>query len=240
MDQPCPPPGCASTGAGRAPTTTTTARATPVGVALGAFALGSVAQGVPVVIVAVSLDRRGVAATWLAALAVARLAPYLLCSPLAGRVVGRWSPSRVLRGSLLARAGLLLALVVALGGGASPAVLVMTSFAVVAAGTPAYPAVMRLLHDQRAASLGERTVSLAGGIESASFWAGPALGGLLVGCSSVVLVVPVVALAIGASLVRPATAGGAARPSRTSTPTRCPEAVGGRGGTTRRPRRGVS
>jgi MFS family permease len=144
------------------------------------YTLGGVAQGMPALMLALELEGRQAGAGWLAALAIARLAPYVICSPVAGGVLVRVEPRRILLVTSLARAGLAAWLWIAVAAHASPSLLVASLFVLIAAGTPAYPALMRIIHDAVPASSTRRTLALAGGLEAASFVVGPAIGGLLV------------------------------------------------------------
>jgi MFS family permease len=146
---------------------------------LGTFVLGGIAQGAPFVLVAASLERQDAGSGWLAVVAAVRLAPYLVCSPVAGAIAGRYAPQRVFAVSSLARWVVIVALWVALRAGSAPGMLVVLLFVLVAVGTPTFPALMRAVkHTVRPARL-DRASTLAAGLESAAFCAGPALGGLL-------------------------------------------------------------
>jgi MFS family permease len=143
------------------------------------FALGSIAQGAPFVIVAASLERQHVGSGWLAAVAAARLAPYLVCSPVAGAFAGRHEPRNVFVVTGLARGVVIAALSIAVVAGAPAGMLLLLLFVLVAFGTPGFPSLMRVVrHTPPPAQLG-RASTLAAGLESAAFCAGPALGGLL-------------------------------------------------------------
>ena len=146
---------------------------------LTTFVLGSIAQGAPFVLVAAELERRGVGTSWLAAVAAARLAPYLLCSPVAGALAGRYDTRTVFAVTGLARGALIAALWIALRTGSPALVLVSLLFVLVAVGTPTFPALMRAVRHRAPHARLDRTSALAAGLESAAFVAGPALGGLL-------------------------------------------------------------
>ena len=163
-----------------------------VGRSLVVFALGGAAQGVPIVVVLVAIERSGGPA-WLTIAAVARLAPYLMCSPFAGAIAGRFEPRAVFAASGLARGVFAVAIGMAIATDASPAVLAVLLFGVVAAGTPAYPALMRVVCDGATRSL-DRTSTFVAGLESLVFWGGPALGGLLLATGTAG------ALAVGAAV----------------------------------------
>jgi hypothetical protein len=144
------------------------------------YTLGGLAQGVPVMLLALELEGRNAGTGWLAALAIVRLAPYVVCSPVAGAMLARVQPRQVLLVTSLVRGGLAAWLWIAIAADASPTVMVVSLFVLIAAGTPAYPALMRIIHDAVPASSSRRAVALAGGVEAASFVVGPAIGGLLV------------------------------------------------------------
>ena len=143
------------------------------------FVLGSIAQGAPFVLVVAELERRGVGTSWLAAVAAARLTPYLLCSPIAGALAGRYDTRTVFAVTGLARGALIAALWIALRTGSPAPVLVSFLFVLVAVGTPTFPALMRAVRQRTPRTRLDRTSALAAGLESAAFVAGPALGGLL-------------------------------------------------------------
>ncbi len=167
------------------------------------YTLGGLAQGMPTLLLALELEGRQAGAGWLAALAVARLAPYVICSPVAGALLVRVEPRRILLVTSLARAGLAAWLWIAIAADASPTLLVASLFVLIAAGTPAYPALMRIIHDAVPASSSRRTLALAGGLEAASFVVGPAIGGLLVvvGAAGAGLASPILCL-VAAGLTR--------------------------------------
>lgn len=150
-----------------------------VAACLTAFVLGSIAQGAPFVLVAAELERRGVGTGWLAAVAAARLAPYLLCSPIAGALAGRYDTRTVFAVTGVARGSLIAALWIALRTGSPALVLVALLFVLVAVGTPSFPALMRAVRQRSPRARLDRTSAVAAGLESAAFVAGPALGGLL-------------------------------------------------------------
>jgi MFS family permease len=131
-------------------------------------------------LLALELEGGNAGAGWLAALAIARLAPYVVCSPIAGAMLARVEPRRIMLVTSLARGGVAAWLWIAIAADAAPTVLVVSLFVLIAAGTPAYPALMRIIHDAVPASSSRRTVALAGGLEAAGFVIGPAIGGLLV------------------------------------------------------------
>jgi hypothetical protein len=143
----------------------------------GVFALGGVAQGIPFVLVAVTLERQVTGSGWLAAVAVARLAPYLVCSAGAGALAGRFDAGLIFAITGGARGAIAIALGIAITVHPPPALLILLLFALVAVGTPAYPALMRVVYESTPAHSRDRAAAVAAGLESAVFWAGPAVGG---------------------------------------------------------------
>jgi dTMP kinase len=168
---------------------------------LTTYVFGSIAQGAPFVLVAAALERRGVGPAWLAAVAAVRLAPYLLCSPLAGAIAGRHTARTVFAVSGLSRGALLVAVWVTMRVNANPAVLVALLFGLVAVGTPTFPALMRSVRRAVPTTRLDRTSALAAGLESAAFGAGPAVGGvLLLADASNALLVCAAIMALSAAL----------------------------------------
>ncbi len=157
------------------------ARRSSAGVApcLGTFVLGSVAQGAPFVLVAAALERRGVEPGWFAVVAAVRLVPYLVCSPVAGAIAGRYEPRRSSPSAAWRAVSSSSRCVIALRAGSAAGVLVLLLFALVAVGTPTFPALMRAVHHTVPPARLDRASTLAAGLESAAFCAGPAFGGLL-------------------------------------------------------------
>jgi MFS family permease len=143
------------------------------------FAFGSIAQGAPFVIVAASLEHEHVGSGWFAAVAAARLAPYLVCSPVAGALAGRHEARHVFAITGVGRGIVIVALAIAVGAGAPAGLLVSLLFLLVAFGTPGFPALMRVVHHAAPPAQLDRASTVAAGLESAAFCAGPALGGLL-------------------------------------------------------------
>jgi hypothetical protein len=166
---------------------------------LWTFVLGSIAQGAPFVLVAAALERRDVGAGWLAAIAAVRLAPYLLCSPAAGALAGRYEARTVFVATNVARGAIVVALWIAVSVDPPAVVLVSLLFLLVAVGTPTFPSLMRAVRSAAPARL-DRTSALAAGFESAAFCAGPALGGLLLladTTSSLLVCVAMMAISAG-------------------------------------------
>jgi MFS family permease len=188
-----------------------------------AFALGSFANGAPFVVVMATLESAGAGAGWVAAVAVARLVPYLVCSPASGAIAGRCDPRALFACAALACGCCSIGTGAALATAAPPAVLVLTVFAVAACGTPLYPALMRLVHESVPASSRDRVSAAAAGLESASFWAGPALGGALLAASSWWAMVTCASMSVAAA----ATARGIARTGRAAPSGGPPHAIRG-------------
>lgn len=185
-----------------------------------AYFLGSIAQGAPFVIVAAALERQHVGSGWLAAVAAARLAPYLVCSPMAGAVAGRYGARQVFAISGLMRGALIAALGISVGIGAPAGVLLVVLLVLVAVGAPGFPALMRLVRHLAEPQQLDRTSTLAAGIESAAFCAGPALGGFLVltGVGAVSSLLVCTALMLASAAVARGLASVQAPPSRSGSP----------------------
>lgn len=107
----------------------------------------------------------------------ARMLPYVALSWAAGRLADVTDRGRVVRATVVARAGALLVAAAALEGGAV-GVAVAASALAVAVATPAYPALAAAIPEILRAHH-RRATDLLVTIEVASFVVGPALGGLL-------------------------------------------------------------
>ena len=79
----------------------------------------------------------------------------------------------------VARGIVIVALAIAVGAGAPAGLLVLLLFLLVAFGTPGFPALMRVVHHAAPPAQLDRASTVAAGLESAAFCAGPALGGFL-------------------------------------------------------------
>ena len=123
----------------------------------------------------------------------ARMLPYVALSWATGALADRFRRDRLLRVTLVVRAGLLLLVAAAVTQGWLLAAVLAASMAV-AAGTPAYPALAAAL-PRAAGADRRRATDLLVTIEVASFVVGPALGGLLLA-----LPVPGLLPALGAAL----------------------------------------
>ncbi|MGA8047715.1 MAG: MFS transporter [Dermatophilaceae bacterium] len=132
-------------------------------------------------------------AWWLGAAGAARMAPYVLCSWWVGHFADRFSRSRIVTGTLVARVVLLAASGLALWADRL-GLAVLVSALVVVVATPAYPALVAGLPAVPGARA--RTTEWLVTIEVCSFVVGPAIGGLLLGVPG--LVIP---LATGATAV---------------------------------------
>lgn len=113
----------------------------------------------------------------------ARMLPYVLFSWWVAGVADRWGRRRVVGLTLWARIGLLAGagiVLLTLSGAAALFVAVLLCALAVAAGTPAYPALVAGLPDAGPGNARQAT-NLLVTVEVASFVVGPALGGLLLG-----------------------------------------------------------
>lgn len=160
---------------------------------LVSHALAATAMGAawPLLLAAVWADSGS--AWWLGAAGAARMAPYVLCSWWVGQFADRFSRSRIVMGTLVARVVLLAASGVALWADRL-GLAVLLSALVVAVATPAYPALVAGLPAVPGARA--RTTEWLVTIEVCSFVVGPAIGGLLLGVPG--LVIP---LATGATVL---------------------------------------
>lgn len=124
----------------------------------------------------------------LGAAGAARMVPYVLFSWWVARLADRHGRGRVVVLSLWFRLALLIGAAAALAGSGAPATMLTVAVGLcalaVAAGTPAYPALVAALPSvASSADLAprQRATSLLVTVEVASFVVGPALGGLLLG-----------------------------------------------------------
>lgn len=147
-------------------------------------ALAAVGMGLPwpaLVFVAEEHTRTGTQGAFVVgAVAALRMAPYVALSWWSGRLADRRERARIVRLSLLARTGLLLAATAALALDHWVLAVVLCT-GVVVAGTPAYPALaagLPGLADAPAEGAARRATSLLVTVEVAAFVVGPALGGL--------------------------------------------------------------
>jgi MFS family permease len=146
---------------------------------LVAYLAGSVAQGGPFVVVAVEFARRGRADAYLGGVAMARVLPYLVCSPFAGALLERVDLRRLVTRSAAVRCGLATAMLASLHDSPPWAALALVAM-MGAAGTPCYPALMTDLRQSLAAPSRELWARRIVTVESVAFTAGPALAGALV------------------------------------------------------------
>jgi MFS family permease len=109
----------------------------------------------------------------------ARLAPYVGLSWLSGRLADRRERAAILRLSLWSRTALLMACAAAMHAHLHLAAVLLAT-AAIAAGTPAYPALVAGM-PQLAGPSAPRATSLLVTVEVGSFVVGPAVGGLTVG-----------------------------------------------------------
>lgn len=159
------------------------------------YALSAVAQSFGLVAVTVVVFEQTGSATWVAAVAAARLLPYVLLSSLAGVLADRHPLRSVMAASALARLLTSVGLVAAVLAGGSPVVVTGLVFVLTAFGTPCYPATMaatttRVPKEDLVPANGALTA-----LETVAFAAGPAAGGALL-----VLLEPTAVLALNVAL----------------------------------------
>ncbi|KAB7745197.1 hypothetical protein GA707_04360 [Nostocoides sp. F2B08] len=138
-------------------------------------------------------------AWWLGVAGAARMAPYVLCSWWVGHFADRFSRSRIVMGTLVARVVLLAASGVALWADLL-GLAVLLSALVVAVATPAYPALVAGLPAVPGARA--RSTEWLVTIEVCSFVVGPAVGGLLLGVPGLVIPLATGATAIAVVVMR--------------------------------------
>ena len=147
--------------------------------ALIGYALSSAAVGVSIVVVSVALFRRGGTTGWATLGVVARVAPFVLLSAIAGAVADRHDQRRTLQLAFVAQA--LIAGLLAVSVTSAPlAAIVALGFAANALWTIAYPSMAALL--PRTVDDAELVTAngLLSTVESLAWIAGPGVGGLLV------------------------------------------------------------
>jgi MFS family permease len=108
---------------------------------IAAYAVTAVGQTFGTVAMAVAMFDRTHSAAWVAAIAGARLLPYVLVPGIAGVVAAHVLRRRLLVGSAAARALLVALMALGVAAGVAPAVLVTLAFVFTACGTPCYPAI---------------------------------------------------------------------------------------------------
>jgi MFS family permease len=161
---------------------------------LGAYLLSAIGQTFGTVAMSVAVYEQTHAPGWVAAVAGARLAPYVLLPGGAGVIADR-TPRRVLLSTSAAiRAVLIAVLGLAVAADASPFAIVVLAFAFTAVGTPCYPALAAAVPTTlRAEDLAAGNALLTS-VETLSFVVGPALGG-----AALVLLSPAAALGVNAA-----------------------------------------
>ncbi len=125
-------------------------------------------------------------ATWLGLAGAARMLPYVTCSWWVGRLADVYRRDRLVRVTLWARLVLLAGTAVAVASEWTATAVVLAALAV-AVATPAYPAQAAALPGL-AGEDARRATQLLVTLEVSSFVVGPALGGLLLGVPSAVMV----------------------------------------------------
>jgi MFS family permease len=138
----------------------------------------AIGQTFGTVAMAVAMFSRTGSAGWVAAIAGARVLPYIVVPGLAGVIAARMPRRRLLIGSAAARAALVAALALAVATHFPPFALVVLAFLFAAFGTPCYPAMAAAVPATLTAEDLAPGNGLLTGVETLSFIAGPALGGL--------------------------------------------------------------
>ena len=146
---------------------------------IGSHAGAAVGMGLPWPMLLIVVEDSTTSHVLLGLAGAARLAPYVALSWLSGRLADRRERARIVRLSLWARLGFLLACAGALAAG-SHVLAVLAATAAIVAGTPAYPALAAGM-PRLAGPATARATSLLVTVEVASFVVGPAIGGLFVG-----------------------------------------------------------
>jgi MFS family permease len=156
---------------------------------------------------------------WMAAVAVARLVPYVLISPVAGVLADRVDRARLLRSAHVARAAGVLAMVAAAAAGASAGALVALTFVITACGTPCFPTALAGLRDLVDPTALDRATGLVTTVETAAFLAGPAVGGVAVAIAGApaALLLDAAILALAVAFVPARLGGGDSTPDPTTT-----------------------
>lgn len=146
---------------------------------IAAYSATAVGQTFGTVAMAVAMFSRTGAAGWVAAIAAARVLPYIVVPGLAGVVAGRVPRRRLLMGSAAVRAVLAAWLALAVAIDSPPIALVGLAFLFAALGTPCYPAMAAAVPAVLSAEDLAPGNGLLTAVETLSFIAGPALGGLV-------------------------------------------------------------
>lgn len=146
---------------------------------ISAYLFSAIGQSFGAVALTVAVYELTDSASWVAAVAAARLLPYVIVPGLAGVVAGRVGRRRLLAISALARAALSVVLALAIAVDAPPVWFVVVTFVFTALGTPGYPAMAAAVP----ATLGAEDLApgngILTGVESLAYVVGPALGGLV-------------------------------------------------------------
>lgn len=146
---------------------------------IAAYSVAAIGQTFGTVAMAIAMFSRTGAAGWVAAIAAARVLPYIVVPGLAGVVAGRLPRRRLLMASAAARAVLAAGLALAVAADSPPIALVTLAFLFTAFGTPCYPAMAAAVPGILSAENLAPGNGLLTGVETLSFIAGPALGGLV-------------------------------------------------------------
>jgi MFS family permease len=166
------------------------------------YGAASTAIGILSVVVSIELYERGGSAAWASAGILARVLPFVLCSPIAGVIGDRYDGVAVVRWTSAAATGGAGALVL-IGGDVPLWLLLVVGLAAHVAWTPAYPTTASLVPRAVDSESLAPAVGIVTAIESISWFVGPGLGGLLISAAgprpaaAVAVVFAVVAVAIG-------------------------------------------
>jgi MFS family permease len=144
---------------------------------IAAYGVTAVGQTFGSVAMAVAMYDLTRSATWVAAIAAARLLPYLVVPGLAGVIAARVPRRGLLVASSAARAVLALVLASAVASGAPPLILVLLALMFTACGTPGYPAMAAAVPDTLSLEDLAPGNGLLTSVETLAFVLGPALGG---------------------------------------------------------------
>ncbi len=166
---------------------------------IGSHAGAAVGMGLPWPMLLVLVEESTTSHLLLGLAGAARLAPYVALSWLSGRLADRRERARIVRLSLWARLGCLLACAGALAADSST-VAVLAATGAIIAGTPAYPALAAGM-PRLAGPATARATSLLVTVEVASFVVGPAFGALFVGRLPAASVTGVGAILVGGSIL---------------------------------------
>lgn len=183
----------------------------PIRRLLVSHALAAVGMSLPWPLLLLLVWQRGHGDLALGLTGAARMLPYVALSWATGPIADRFRRDRVVRGTLVARAGLLLLVAGCVACGSLLAAVLAAS-AAIGCGTPAYPALAATMPTIAGADR-RRATDLLVTIEVASFVVGPAIGALLLTADvwlpviGVAMTLMALALMRGTDLPRPPSVG---------------------------------